>query len=56
MLITFMRYICISPERYKLIKKSQNSYNQDFWDFFCLLMEGSGSVQIFTNPDPQLLQ
>jgi hypothetical protein len=30
----------------KVIKKSQNSRNQGFSSLFCLLMEGSGSVQI----------
>jgi hypothetical protein len=36
----------------RVIKKSQNSRNQGFSHFFHLMMEGSGSVQIITDPDP----
>ncbi len=32
-----------SSKRYKVIKKSQNSCNQGFSYFFCLMIEGSGS-------------
>ncbi len=32
--------------------KSQNSRSQGFSYYFCLMMEGSGSVQITTDPDP----
>jgi hypothetical protein len=30
---------------------SQNSRNQDFSNYFCLMMEGSGSVQIMMDLD-----
>ncbi len=46
MLIIFRRYIYIIHQRQNVMKKSQNSRNQDFSSFFCLLMEGYGSVQI----------
>ncbi len=45
MLIPFWRYIYIIS-KIKGVKKTQNSRNQGFPSFFCLLMEGSGSVQI----------
>ena len=53
LLITFFRYIYIfiSFQRQQLIKKSQNSWNQAFLNL-CLFLEGSGSVQITTDPDP----
>ncbi len=35
----------------KCHKKSQKSKNQGFSYFYCLMMEGSGSVQIMTDPD-----
>jgi hypothetical protein len=47
-------YILIIFQSYKVIKKSQNSRNQGFSYYFCLMMEGSvsGSVQIWMDPDP----
>ncbi len=42
-------------KNWKILKKSQNSRNQGFSYFFCLMMEGSGSrslsVQIMTDSD-----
>jgi hypothetical protein len=43
LLINFLRYIYIIFQRYKVIKKSQNSRNQCFSYYFCLMIEGSGS-------------
>ncbi len=46
LLITFLRYIYIIFQIQKVIKKSQNSRNQGFSYYFCLLIEGSGSVPL----------
>ncbi len=46
LLITFWRYIHIIFLRSKVIKKSQNSRNQGFSYYFCLMIEGSGSRSI----------
>ncbi len=43
LLITLWRYIYIIFQRQKVIKKSQNSRNQGFSYYFCLMIEGSGS-------------
>jgi hypothetical protein len=55
LLINFLRHIYIILHRQKVIKKSQNSRNQVFLTFFCLMTEGSGSrsgpVQRMTNPN-----
>ncbi len=37
-----VHYICIIFQRYKVMKKSQNSRNQGFSFYFCLMVEGSG--------------
>ncbi len=50
MLIPFWRYIYIILQRLKVIKKSHNSRNHGFSSYFCLLIGGSGSIQI--NADP----
>jgi hypothetical protein len=42
MLITFWRYIYIIFQRWKVIKKSENSRNQCFSYYFCLMIERSG--------------
>ncbi len=39
-------YIYIILQRYKVIKKLQNSRNQGFSCYFCLLMEGSGAGSV----------
>ena len=44
LLITFWRYIYIIFQRQKVIKKSQNNRNKGFSYYFCLTMQGSGSV------------
>jgi hypothetical protein len=54
----FSKYFClllfegtftsISLQRQKVQKKSQNSRNQGYTYFLCLLMKGSGYVQIMT--------
>ncbi len=41
--ITFWRYFYIIFQRSKDFKKSQNSRNQGFSYYFCLMIEGSGS-------------
>ncbi len=46
LLITFWRYICIMFQRLKVQKKSQNSRNQGFSYYFCLLIEGSVSIPL----------
>ncbi len=43
LLITFWRYIMIIFQRWKVQEKSQNSKNQGFSYYFCLMIEGSGS-------------
>ncbi len=43
--ITFWRYICIILHREK-VEKSQNSRNEGFSQYFCLMMRGSGSVPL----------
>ncbi len=43
MFVTYSRYIYIILHGQKVIKKSQNSRNQVFSYYFCLMMEGSGS-------------
>ncbi len=43
LLISFWPYIYIILQRKKILKKSQNSINQGFSYFFCLVKEGSGS-------------
>ncbi len=45
-LIAFWRYIYIIFQRKKVQKKSQNSRNQGFSYYVCLLIEGSGSGSI----------
>jgi hypothetical protein len=42
-LITFWRYIYIIFQSWKVIQKSQNSRNQCFSHYFCLMIERSGS-------------
>jgi hypothetical protein len=42
LLITFWRYIYINFSKIKSHKKSQNSRNQCFSYYFCLIIEGSG--------------
>ncbi len=44
--ISFWRYIYIISQRYKVIKKSENSRNQCFSCYFCLMIEESGSVSL----------
>ncbi len=44
--ITFWRYIYIIFQRKKAKKKSQNSRNQGFSTYFCLMIEGSGSIPL----------
>ncbi len=44
LLITFWRYIYIIFQRKKVQKKSQNSRNQGVSYYFCLMIEGSGSI------------
>jgi hypothetical protein len=46
LLITFWRYTYIIFQRNKIIKKSQNSRNQGFSYFLCLMIEGSGSGDV----------
>ena len=46
LLITFRRYIYIIFQRYKVKKKLQNSGNQGFSYYFCLMIEGSGSIPL----------
>ncbi len=43
LLITFWRYIYIIFQKEKVQKKSQNSRDQGFSYYFCLMIEGSGS-------------
>jgi hypothetical protein len=45
------RYIYISLQRYEVIKSHKNVKIEVFLNFFGLLMEGSGSLKIFTHPD-----
>jgi hypothetical protein len=45
-------YIYIILQRYNVIKKLQNSTNQGFSYWFCLMMEGSGSVLVITRSGP----
>ncbi len=49
-LFSFWRYISIILQGYKVIKKSQNISNQGFGNLFCLILEGSLSVQLLTDP------
>ncbi len=42
----FWRYIYIIFLRWKVIKESQNSRNQGFSYYLCLMIEGSGSVDL----------
>ncbi len=62
LLITFWRFF--KDKTSYLIKNSQNSKNQGFSYYFCLMIEGSGSVPLtngsgsrrpktHTDPDPQ---
>ncbi len=44
--ITFWRYIYIIFLRYKVIKKSENRRNQGSSYYFCLMIEGFGSVPL----------
>ncbi len=46
LLITFWRYIYIIFQRLKVLKTAQNSRNQGFSYFFCLITEESGSGSI----------
>ncbi len=43
LLIISWRYIFIILQRYKVIKKSQNSRNYASFYYFCMMMEGFGS-------------
>ncbi len=43
---TFWRYIYIIFQRWRVKKKLQNSRNQGFSYYFCLIMEGSGSKSL----------
>ncbi len=45
LLITFWRYICIIFKD-KKSKRSQSSRNQGFSYYFCLVIEGSGSIPL----------
>jgi hypothetical protein len=46
LLISFKRYIYIICQRQKVKKKSQNSRNQCFAYYFCLMVDGFGSVPL----------
>jgi hypothetical protein len=46
LLITFGRYIYIIFQRQKVQKKAQNSRNQGLSYYFCLMIEGSGSIPL----------
>jgi hypothetical protein len=60
-LITFLRYIYIIFQRLKVIKKSQNSRNQCFSYYFCLMIEEAQNhidpkdtdSDTDSDPDPQ---
>ncbi len=52
LLITFWRNIYITCQREKVIKKSQNSRNQGYSYYFCLMIDGSGSRMVLADPDP----
>ncbi len=41
--VSFWRYFYIIFQKWKVKKKSQNSRNQGFSYYFCLMIEGSGS-------------
>jgi len=50
--ITFWRYFYIIFQIWKVKKKSQNSKNQGFSYYFCLMIEGSVPYFWLIDPDP----